>query len=40
MSDAPDTGSTGQAGYDPARDESAEEMLVEEISIDGMCGVY
>ncbi len=24
----------------PAEDEVAEELLVEEVSIDGMCGVY
>jgi mycofactocin precursor len=40
-------GSTNQAGVDEARTESAEvvelveaDLLVEDVSIDGMCGVY
>jgi mycofactocin precursor len=33
------TGETAVAGDDPASD-LADEVLVEEVSIDGMCGVY
>lgn len=35
MSDAPETAAQGQVDG-----EDVEEMLVEEVSIDGMCGVY
>lgn len=34
------TGPTGPAGPDSGDVLLAEELLVEEISIDGMCGVY
>lgn len=32
--------SDGSRPDEAARDEDAEEVLVEEVSIDGMCGVY
>lgn len=40
MSDAPETDPQGQAVEAVEAVEDVEETLVEEISIDGMCGVY
>jgi mycofactocin precursor len=36
----PDSGATGATGATPDAEPRAEELLIEEISIDGMCGVY
>lgn len=37
---ATDAAATQDAAAEPAGDPLVEELLVEEISIDGMCGVY
>ena len=37
---ATDTAATGTLVDDPAQQLVEDELLVEEISIDGMCGVY
>ena len=36
----PRTDAGGPAGPPPGTETDAEELLIEEISIDGMCGVY
>ncbi|MEU5090912.1 mycofactocin precursor MftA [Streptomyces sp. NPDC021356] len=38
--DGEETNRTAEAPEFPAEAEYAEELLVEEVSIDGMCGVY
>jgi mycofactocin precursor len=45
MPETPQTAASSEvpvalAGAAPAEDELVEESLVEEVSIDGMCGVY
>jgi mycofactocin precursor len=40
MADTPAPELTDEAAAAPDGDELAEDVLVEEVSIDGMCGVY
>ena len=40
LSDAPAVETTAAAGQSSETDALVEESLVEEVSIDGMCGVY